>query len=583
MKGKLKVIIITLVVLLIGTGALLWKVNDISKKVTEREQANLKEERDLLEEQKGKAIDEIKSVDIIPLYMTGDKKNVVTTQFKSVKEVYSVSRSAEVEENLTNIKKNKIFSLKDALWAYNPYGTNRNSMYVYFKTNGNCYCRYTISVKDEKIPDFTRTALTGTSGNVTKEHEYQINGLVAGQTNYITMRLYNSDDELSEVRTFSVTIPKSRVEAPVSLSTVKGRSKTSISNGLFVVFQDGKKISGHKKYAILLYDNSGILRGEIPTDGYCGRNLEEVYDTLVFASSQTQISAINALGQVVKTLPINGYRQAGEFTYDGYGNIFVIAAANQKKATPRSKVLKVEMETGKVTEVVDMDSLLEEVYRNAVKKAKKQKIDWVGLNSVKVVDAGTLLLSAKNLSSVFKVSNIGSLMTKVDYIIADKKLYQSYKSLRKKVLTKSAGENAEPEETPVVNNILHKPEKKEPFASQYGQEALNYRARSAEGQSTISLLNCNVGNGADSNGESYYYSYLVDETTGSYELKENRALDQTKKDGNVAAQKDSFIYCCSDEKLFTESDNTGKLIKQFSTKQRPYRVYKKDFKGFWFY
>ena len=585
MKGKVRVIIITLVLLLIGTGVLLWKVNDISKKVTEQQEASLREERDLLEEQKGKAIDETRSVDIIPLYMTGDKKNVVTTQFKNVKEVYSVAKSAEVEENLTNIKKNKIFSLQDALWAYNPYGTNRNSMYVYFKSNGRCYCRYTISVKDEKIPDFTRTAQAGASGNLTKEHEYQITGLVAGQTNYITMRLYNESDELAEVRTFAVTVPKSRVRAPMLLDTVKGRSKSTISNGLFVVFEDGKKVSGVKKYAILLYDNSGVLRGEIPTDGYCGRNMEEVYDTMLFASSRTQVSQINALGQVVKTLPTSGYRQDGEFTYDGYGSIFMIASENRKKAVPRSKVIKVELEDGKVSEMVDMNNLLEHVYNNAVKKAKKQNVDWVGLNSVRVVDAGTLLLSAKNISSILKVSNIGSLMTKVDYIIADKKLYEPYKSLRKKVLTKSAGEDAgeEPEETPVVNNILHKPVKKDLFESQYGQEALGYRARSAEGQSTVTLLNCNVGNGAKSNGESYYYSYFVDEAAKTYELRETKALDQTKRDGNAVAQKDSFIYCCSDENLFTETDKDGKLIRQYSTKERPYRVYKKDFKGFWYY
>lgn len=585
MKGKLRVIIITLVLLLAGTGALLWKVNDISKKVTERQEASLREERDLLEEQKGKAIDETRSVDIIPLYMTGDKKNVVTTQFNNVKEVYSATKSAEVEENLTNIKKNKIFSLQDALWAYNPYGTNRNSMYVYFKSNGRCYCRYTVSVKDEKIPDFTRTAQAGASGNLTKEHEYQITGLVAGQTNYITMRLYNDSDELSEVRTFAVTIPKSRVGAPTLLDTVKGRSKASISNGLFVVFQDGKKVSGAKKYAILLYDNSGVLRGEIPTDGYCGRNLEEVYDTLLFASGRMQVSQVNALGQVVKTLSTGGYRQDGEFTYDGYGSIFMIVTENRKKAVPRSKVIKVELEDGKVSEMVDMNSLLKNVYKNAAKKAKKQNVDWVGLNSVKVVDAGTLLLSAKNLSSVLKVSNIGSLMTKVDYIIADKKLYGPYKSLSKKVLTKSAGENASaaPEETPAVNNILHKPVKKDPFESQYGQEALGYRARSTEGQSTVTLLNCNVGNGAKGNGESYYYSYFVDETAKTYELKEKKVLDQTKRDGNTVSQKDNFIYCCSDESLFTESDKDGKLIRQYTTQKRPYRVYKKDFKGFWYY
>lgn len=590
MKGKIRVIIITIAVLLIGTGVLLWKMNDISQEISEQEQANLKEELDLLEEQNGKAIDEVKEVDIIPLYMSGDKKNVVTTTFENVSEVYSTAKSAEIEETLTDIKKNKIFSLKDALWAYNPYGTNRNAMYVYFTTSGKSYCRYTISVKDTKIPDFTRTAISSSSGKLTKEHEYQIVGLVAGQTNYITMRLYNSKDELSEVRTFSVTIPKSRVQAKGILETVKGRSKTTISNGLYVVFQDGKEFSSGKKkktvkkYAILLYDNSGILRGEIPTDGYCGRNMEQVYDTILYASSQTTLSQVNALGQVTKTLSLKGYRQAGEFTYDGYGNVYVIAMGGAKKATPKSKVVEVALEDGTVTLMVDMDTLFKNVYKDAVKKAKKSNVDWVGLNSVQVVGTNKLLLSAKNLSSLIKVSNVGSLLPKIDYIIADKKLYQSYKGLAKKVLQKSAGEDAaeEPEETPAVNNILKKKKTPEPFNSQYGQEAISYKDGSEEGQSRVSLLNSNTGKGAANNGESYFYRYLVDEITGTYQLEDKQGLDQTKKDGNLEEQKDSYVYCCSDEKLFVEGDWNGRIIKQFNLSKRPYRVYKKDFKDFWF-
>ena len=280
MKGKVKVILITLLILLVGTGVLLWKLNGISQEQEKLEKANLKEERDLLEEQKGKVIDNVKDVDIIPLYMTGDHKDVVTTTYNSVAEVYSVKKSAQAEETLTDIKKNRVFTLEDALWAYNPYGTNRNSMYVYFGTNGKTYCRYTISVDNPKIPDFTRTAYGTGQGKLTKEHEYQLLGLVAGEKNYITMKLYNAKNELSEVKTFAVRIPKSRVGATQILPSAKGRSKTEITNGLYVVFQDGAKTaSGEKKCAILLYDNSGVLRGEIPTDRYCGRNLENVYDT----------------------------------------------------------------------------------------------------------------------------------------------------------------------------------------------------------------------------------------------------------------------------------------------------------------
>lgn len=44
--------------------------------------------------------------------MSGDKKNVVTIDYPSVEDIYDTNRSAQAEKNLTDIKKNKIFSLK---------------------------------------------------------------------------------------------------------------------------------------------------------------------------------------------------------------------------------------------------------------------------------------------------------------------------------------------------------------------------------------------------------------------------------------------------------------------------------------
>lgn len=583
MKKKLRIIIITLVVLLVGTGAFLWKMNDISKKIEEKENALLKEERDLLEEQKGKVIDEIKEVDIIPLYLSGNEKNVITTSFSSVSDIYSTAKSADVEENLTAIKKNKVFTTEDALWAYNPYGTNRNSMYVYFETKGNCYLRYTISVKDQNIPDFTRTAYGSNTGNVTKEHEYQLIGLVPGQTNYIHMKLYNGDDQLSETKTFSFDVPASPTGAATRLAGKKGVSKKTISNGLYVVFQEGKKTGKSKQTAIMLYDNSGVLRGEIPTNHYIGRNMEQIYDTMTYASSSDQIVQINSLGQVMKVLPINGYQQGGEFAYDGYGNIYVIATANQKGASPKSKVLQVELETGKVSQVLDMEDVLKSVYRKAVKQAKKKKVNWIELNSIQVVGTNKLLLSSKKLSSIFKISNVGSLLPKLNYIIADKKIYSSYKNLQKKVLTKaSEEEDTAPTETPAVRNILKKTVVPDPFVSQYGQEAMTYKNKSAEGQYELTVFSSNTGTGASGDGSSYYLSFVVDELTNTYQLKTKNKVELNKNDGNYILEGDQYIYCRSDAKTYKEADTTGRLIKEFSTQTRPYRVYKKDFKNFWF-
>ena len=68
-----------MLVLLLAEQAFLWKMNDMNKKNgAKKNEAKLKEERDLLEDQKDKAINKVDAVNIIPLEMSGDKKNVVT-------------------------------------------------------------------------------------------------------------------------------------------------------------------------------------------------------------------------------------------------------------------------------------------------------------------------------------------------------------------------------------------------------------------------------------------------------------------------------------------------------------------------
>ncbi len=580
MKKKLRVIIITLVLLLAGTGAFLWKMNDMNKKMEQKEQAKLKEERDLLEDQKDKAINKVDAVNIIPLEMSGDKKNVVTIDYPSVEDIYDTNRSARAEKNLTDIKKNKIFSLKDALWAYNPYGTNHSSMYVYFETSGKCYCKYTISVDDANIPDFTRTARTGKAGNVSTEHEYQILGLVPGMKNYITLAMYNSDDELSEKQTFSIDIPASPSGASAALTAQKGRSKATITNGLYVLFQDEKA----KSKAILMYDNSGILRSEIPLCDNIAKNFTHIYDTMTYAVSSSKIVQMNALGQVIKAVDLTGYKQSGEFAYDGYGNLYVIATPLQKNASPKSKILEVELESGKVSEVLDMNTLLKQVYK---KTAGKKGADWIDLNSIQVVGTNKLLLSSKKLSSIFKVSNVGSILPKINYIIADKKLYKSYKGLQKKVLTKSDGTSSassQPTATESTQrkNILHKEVKKDPFVSQYGQEAIQ-TGRKTSGTYALMMLNNNVGTRSTNDHKSYYYRYQIDESSRTYQLKAKQEFGNTQKNGNAIKTSQGYLYCCSDQDYFVETDNTGKMIKAFHPGYKTDRVVKNDFMDFWFY
>ena len=78
MKGKIRAILITCTVLLVGTAAFLWKMNDMSDSLSTENQTQMAEEKDLLENQKGKVIDSVKKLntdDIISLKFADGKAN----------------------------------------------------------------------------------------------------------------------------------------------------------------------------------------------------------------------------------------------------------------------------------------------------------------------------------------------------------------------------------------------------------------------------------------------------------------------------------------------------------------------------
>lgn len=571
MKKKLRVILITSLFMLAAMGALLWKMNDLAKKQTKKEQTILKEERDLTAEDGSKITDDIKEVDINPLYLSGADQNVITTALSPGNDVYRVDKSAEVEEMLTDIKKNKQFTFASPMWAYNPYGTNKLSLYLYFKSEGKGYCRYTISVADPAIPDFTRTLLNDGSGNLSKEHEYQLIGLIPGQRNIITVRLYNKKDELSAIQSYGIDVPALTDGAAVNLSTEVGYSRTTITNGLYTAFTGAHTAAdGSKQYGILQYDNSGYLRSDIPLNGGVCRNMQIIYDTLIYPASDSQVVKVNDLGQVMGSYAINGYQITGAYAYDGSGSLYLIATANRKKATKNSKILKLELETGEVTEALDLDTLLPQVHKRIKGK------NWIDINSIQVVGTNQLLLSSAGLSSIFKVSQVGSLLPEVNYIIGDPKIWNDYKGLKKKVLVKDTGEESE------GGDGEESEKKKNDFAYQYGQNSMVYQ-KGSEGQYTLEFLNNNAGLGAAGGNQSYYYCYRVDETAGTYQLKSSEALPQTCSSGNVTIEPEVIIYCNSDARAVQETDRSGKLIRQFTYPYPIYRVYKSDWKGFWFY
>lgn len=603
MKKILMTMGITSVLMLAVIGVLVWRTSKLSDDLSAADEAKEALERDLLSEDGQKALDDIEERNLEPLYLSGITKNVLTYKKDKTTDIYDVEKSAQVAEQISNMIEIGEYTFKKPLIAYNPFGTYENSLYLYFHTSQKADVRYTVTVEDGNVPDFTRTCLNADGSTLTKDHECTVIGLVAGMKNYIVMELCDKNDVVLDTMTYSIDVPESSSGAAVQLPKEQGRSKEVISNGLYAVYghEGSSKNKKKENRAITLYDNSGILRGEIPLAGYRGDGITYVYDNIVYAFSQNQIAQVSPRGQVMEVYDLDGYTQSGSYTYDGYGNLYVIASKD-KTNTVHDRILEVSLTTGEVNELLDFTGLLDNVQGAAKAVKGEKKLDWIGLNGVQVTDVNQILVSSRELSSIIKVNNIHGEIPTVSFILADKAIWKA-SSNKLSVLGKSYMEGEEPEETePPVDSILEKkPEEKVVFDSQFGQcQILVEKSASlAEGQYYLYVLNNNYGEwktrpsfsfsrykgiGTEDKPakKSYYYRFIVDEAARTYYLDESVDLPYISHDGSVQQIDGHYVVASSDENRYLEFDRQGKVLTSYDFGERVYKVEKEGWKNFWF-
>ena len=107
--------------------------------------------------------------------------------------IYSDNYRKVISEKI-NDKLNKSYTLNEPFILYNAYGTNSQSVNMYFSTKEKYNVKYTISVDDEEIDDFSRVL----NGNLTSKHAYQIIGLVPGYLNNIKIELLDENNNVSK-------------------------------------------------------------------------------------------------------------------------------------------------------------------------------------------------------------------------------------------------------------------------------------------------------------------------------------------------------------------------------------------------
>ena len=494
-------------------------------------------------------------------------------------DVYNMNYQEAVDKRINDIVDDS-YTLNYPLVIYNPYGTNNLSVNVYFETEKEMEISYVISVGDEKIPNYSNTLNNDVSGNHTKKHAYQIIGLVPGYKNVIDLVGKTKDGkEVTSTIFFDATNIK--VNSDVLVKTVEGRSNEEMEDGLFVLFGLDKAFNANN----YLYDNNGVLRADLVIEDYRSDRIEFIDGKLYYSYNNDGIGVINRLGRIEKKYSIDGYEMHHDYVYDKENNKFLILVNSDKAKdkTIEDLIISLDLETGKVEEIVDMKDLMPDIYKEAkmpesgVNTYGGSGLDWIHLNSLSIVDNGEIVVSGRELSSIISIKNIYS-NPEIKYIITDEDVF---------------------DDTKYEDLVL---DKKGDFVPQAGQHTITYVEDKSlgKGKYYLELYNNNYGSsvtredfpwdnyqgvGDFTDGyASQYYKYLVDENKGTYKLVKEFDVAYSSIVSSVQDVGDNYVTSSGRSNCYAEYDNNGVLIKQFNyTSQKyAYRVFKYDFDKIWF-
>lgn len=461
---------------------------------------------------------------------------------------------------------------------YNPYGTNTCAVNVYYTTKEATSMEYTVSVDEEGIPDFTRTAYNGEESGTTKTHEYQIIGLIPNEVNTVTMRSKNSEGEVVDEYTFTLTMEGLVTDSQSKLEITEGDSTQEISEGLYAVLGHDKAYNAN----VYIYDNDGIIRSELPLRGYRSDRILFIDDTMVYSYDFNKLVFVNRLGKIVRKINLGNYELHHDFEYDEINNTILLLANELGTDTIEDVIIRVDLEDGAVTKLVDMKYLMPEAKAMAIEPEEGNtyggdELDWIHLNTLDIVNGKDLILSSREYSTIIRLNNVYE-QPEIEYFISDETVWNG---------------------TAYEDYML---DKVGDFVSQAGQHTVTYLEDPSlpDNQYYLYMFNNNykgartrpdfdwsayVGAGTYSKGDnSYLYQYLVDEDNGTYELVKKVALPYSSIVSSTQYYKENIVTSSGMSHCFNEYDSEGKLIREYkyTAEKYAYRVLKYSFESFWF-
>ena len=514
-------------------------------------------------------------------------ENIKISKDKSLgKNIYAVSGPSEVSaydmiyqeviQDKLDVLMEDEYTFEKPLIVYNAYGTNVLGVNLYFTVSEDATVSYNIHVDDKDINDFSRDlANNGDERN----HSYQLIGFVPGEVNEVSLTLKDEDGEEVATKEFTVDLTDIEYNAQKKLKVKEGESKEELTDGLYTML--GNDSDGQDYLAI--YDNDGILRMESEIVGYRAHRVLFKDNKMYYYISQTKIAEVNPLGQVSEIYCTGHYDLHHDYQFDDDGNL-VVLANNTKKDTEEDCIIKIDLDTKAVTELIDFEDMFSSYVdtctldTTSARDEGEDGLDWLHLNSLVWLDGGDVILSSRETSSILRVNNIEE-DPELVYLLADERIW---------------------EDTEFSKYVY---EKEGDFKIHAGQHSLNYEETDEDGVYYLTFFDNNYGKansqpkfdysklGIENDNsfkgtESYYYVYKVDENKETFELVDSFAVPYSGIVSSVQPMDNGNVVVDSGTAgVFAEYDEDHNLIRQYTAKLNKYmvyRVFKYTFNDFWF-
>lgn len=465
--------------------------------------------------------------------------------YEKIKKTYNAEEQQKIADELEKKKESQEYTLSNMLIEYNPFGTNTQSLYVYFETDSAVKVSYTIHVKEDDIADFSRNVYQ--DEEYQKEHEFQVIGLIPDTENTITFYITNEDGS-TDTNEIVYEMGSLYGEEAVQLDTDVKQSADKLEDGLYVVLGNDSTSKDFMYY----YDNNGVLRGEVPLLGYRSHRLIFDENSMYYSISEKKMAQVNRLGQVTKVYDLGNYKLHHDYVFDENGNMLILATDTTQDSV-EDIVLKLDVNSGEVTEVLDLGDLFGEYKKTCVKNSSDE-LDWMHINTIQYIGNGSVLLSSRETSTIIKVDNIYDGPV-VSYMIGEKDFWK---------------------DTSYVSLLLNK---KGDFTIQGGQHTITYETDEslADGQYYLYMFDNNIGisetrpdydwssiglkvSSAVDGKNSKYYKYLVDENEGTFELVDSFKVPYSRYVSSAQEIGDNVLVDSGLKGTFTEYDADHKAI-----------------------